>query len=680
MRGPIAAFAALAGLANSQRVQVDVTLDGDSNNLEYSKTQSFKCSWEMSEKLVAAGLGVDEPLQIRWYYKGNMIYTMEADEYTPYPSFQTEFYTRTDIEASVNRTEKFSTLKIGNVQLSDAGDYKCRVSLAEPRELEGRKGFASGNANKANVKVYATPNVTFEDLNISHDLRASQYASWVEQQVTEAPIVQAANDTADAAAQPAVEEDTAVVDEQAVEEDIVSVEEEATAVTEASRKRRQVETAVAPDVESVTAVQLNLGTCKISGAYPEPAAVSVFVGSDVLEKNPDLSSNEREDKLFDTEIKVGATLKGSMNNQALKCVASDADNMYSVEGVSQEVLDIKYLPETVELLMPEVVYDQDVDVTVSCKSDGNPAPVLALMSSEESIQQAIGNGSSYTIPKINKDQAYQFWCLASTSNQNDYQDYKIESAPETMDVNFLGVPTIDVDGERSTISENNFSIAKDSKFSITCEAVAKPEATYQWFKDGETLGESNTYQVDKATWKDSGKFYCTATNGGKIETKSKEVQISVQGECEISGVDIVKQKKDSKTGEQDVELTCLLVEEVQPTCTVQWINTDKDLFKTKSKGATLVVKAANMMDEDALINARLTCKASNDFSSFSPTYIVKGKDIAQEVTMEDTGVSMWLIIGAIAVIIIGFVIFLKKRNSGNPEHEATEGKTTDSHA
>jgi len=670
---------ALAGLASSQRVQVEVTLDGDTNNLEYSKTQSFTCSWEMSQKLLEAGLGVDEPLQIRWYYKGNMIYTMEADDYTPYPSFETEFYDRTDIEASVNRTEKFSTLKIGNVQLSDAGDYKCRVSLAEPRELGSRKGFASGNANKANVKVYATPTVTFEDLNISHDLRQTQYDSWLEQQATEAPVLDVNATVGSAAA------DTAPVDEQTVvaegEEKVAPVEE-VVAATESSRKRRQADdqTAVAPEVESVTAVQLSLGTCKISGAYPAPAEVSVSVGSELLEKNPEITSTPREDELFDTSISVGATLKGSMNGQALKCVASDADKMYQVEGVSEQVLDIKYLPETVELEMPEVVYDQDADVTVSCKSDGNPAPVLVLRSSDESIQQAIGNGSSYTIPKINKDQAYQFWCIASTQNQNDYQNYKIESEPQTMDVNFLGVPAIDVDGERSTLSENNFSIAKDSKFSITCEAVAKPEATYQWFKDSNPVGESNTYQVDKATWTDSGKFYCIASNGGKITTKSKEVQISVQGECEITGVKIEKGKKDSKTGEQDVELTCLLVEEVQPTCSVKWINTNKDLFKTKAMGATLVVKAANMMDEDALVNARLTCQASNSFSSFSPTYIVKGKDIAMQVTMEDTGVQMWVIIAAIAIIIVGLVVFFKNRKSGDPEPESTQGKTTDSQA
>merc|ERR1719454_895357 len=171
-----------------------------------------------------------------------------------------------------------------------------------------------------------------------------------------------------------------------------------------------------------------------------------------------------------------------MNGEPLKCVASDAEKMYETEAISQDVLDIKYLPETVSLDMPEIVYDQDADVTVSCKSDGNPVPVLALKSADESVQQAIGNGSSYTIPSISKDQTYTFWCVASTSNQEGFEAYSIQSEQESMEVNFLGKPTIDVDGERSEISDNNFSIAKGTGFSISCEAEAKPEATYEWFK------------------------------------------------------------------------------------------------------------------------------------------------------------------------------------------------------
>ena len=329
----LTALAGLAGLCYSQQVQVTVSVDGDGKNLEYNKEQTFTCKWTPNDLLIASDANLDltkEPLQIKWYYNGSTIFTMQADDYTAYPNFGTIFSDRESVvaSASVNVTE--STLKLSNVELKDVGDYKCRVSLRDPKNINGKMGYVSGYSEMAGVKVYAKPNVTFTDVTAEFDQRPTEYAAWV---AANQPVEQATNIT---------ETIDGPVDSEINSENSIP-EVDAESASGDSRKKRQADEEIAsPEIQNVAIQPEPIATCVVKGAFPEPASVKVSIGESLIASEDSSSlqiSNSGE--LYDTDVKVSAAFNGAeQNGKTIKCAVSDADSMYNVEAES-EVLNIK---------------------------------------------------------------------------------------------------------------------------------------------------------------------------------------------------------------------------------------------------------------------------------------------------------------------------------------------------
>jgi len=703
------AFYALAGLAGyqAQQVSVTVSLPESAANLEYNTQQTFTCSWQGDEDLINAGIEMStEALQIKWYYQGDTIYTMEADEYTAYPSFGTKFFELGDGATSVtaNVTEQFSSLTLNSVKLEDIGAYKCRVSLKAPKEIAGRQGYVSGNGEMTNVKVYATPSVTFSELNLMHDTRQTQYEAFMianAPEVTTATANVTANFTesigmfsvpeaVDGAVEEILETEASVPLENAESEVVVEEADAAAAAPVAatenavessdeymepveSRKRRQVaEETAAP--EMIATPELNsLASCVVAGAYPEPSSIKVYIGetliSDLDETMFVVSENGQ---LFDTQVSVSAAVNGPEHSgSAIRCAVNDAENMYTSESVS-EPLDIKYLTTSVTIAASEIVYETE-KISFSCAANGNPAPVLTLVHlNDEAINAKINGSSSFTVESAARNGDYAFVCRAS-SNETEFSEFVMESEPVTVQVNYLVAPVIDVEGERadSNSEDNKFTIAKDTTFTITCEAEADPVAKYTWFKDGAEKGSNNALTVEKAAWTDSGVYYCSASNEGPAPKKSSEVVISVQGECQIDGISVDVGKANAE-GQQSVTLTCNIAAEVQPECSVSWIYT-KDLFKgSKSNGNQLTLKNVNSIDNQLLLESSVTCQASNAFAAYKPASVLRGNKIAKQLD-DAEGTSMWLYIGIGAMLLV-FIVIAVKKLKGKKEAPAEESE------
>jgi hypothetical protein len=696
------AFYALAGLAGyqAQQVSVTVSLPESAANLEYNTQQTFTCSWQGDEDLVNAGIEMSsEALQIKWYYQGDTIYTMEADEYTAYPSFGTKFFELGDGATSVtaNVTEQFSSLTLNSVKLEDVGAYKCRVSLKAPKEIAGRQGYVSGNGEMSNVKVYATPSVSFSELNLMHDTRQTQYEAYL---IANAPEVTTASANVTSNMTESIgmfsepeSVDGAIVEEILETEASVPVENSEAEVVEApvtetaaespeylensepveSRKRRQAaEETAAPEMES-TPELMSLASCVVAGAYPEPSNIKVYIGdaliSDLDETMFVVSANGQ---LFDTQVSVSAAVNGpDHSGNAIRCEVNDAENMYTSESVS-EPLDIKYLTTSVTISASEIVYETE-KISFSCAANGNPAPVLTLVHlNDEAINAKINGSSSFTVESAARDGDYAFVCRASSS-ELEFSEFVMESEPVTVQVNYLVAPVIDVEGERadSDSEDNKFTIAKDAKFIITCEAEADPVAKYTWFKDGVDAGSNNALTVEKADWSNSGVYYCSASNEGPAPKKSSEVIISVQGECQIDGISVEVGKANAE-GQQSVTLTCNIAAEVQPECSVNWIYT-KTLFKgSKSNGNQLTLKNVNSIDNQLLLESSVTCQASNAFGAYKPASVLRGNKIAKQLDDQE-GTSMWLYLGIGALLLVVIIIVVKKQK-GKKEAPAEESE------
>lgn len=679
------AFYALAGLAGyqAQQVSVTVSLPESAANLEYNTQQTFTCSWQGDEDLINAGIEMgSEALQIKWYYQGDTIYTMEADEYTAYPSFGTKFFELGDGATSVtaNVTEQFSSLTLNSVKLEDIGAYKCRVSLKAPKDIAGRKGYVSGNGEMANVKVYATPSVSFVELNLIHDKRPTQYEAFlianapevttsanVTTNVTESIGMFSEPESVDGAVNEILETEASVPVENAESEEVVVTE---TAVESAeymepveSRKRRQsAEETAAPEIES-TPLPTSLASCVVAGAYPEPSNIKVYIGETLINDLDETMFVVSENgQLFDAQVSVSAEVNGPEHSgNAIRCEVSDAENMYTSESVS-EPLDIKYLTTSVTIAASEIVYETE-KISFSCAANGNPAPVLTLVHlNDEAINAKINGSSSFTVESAARNGDYAFVCRASSS-EPEFSEFVMESEPVSVQVNYLVAPVIDVEGERTDANpeDNKFTIAKDTTFTITCEADADPVAKYTWYKDGAEKGSDNALTVEKAAWTDSGVYYCSASNEGPAPKKSSEVVISVQGKCQIDGISVEVGKANAE-GQQSVTLTCNIAAEVQPECDVSWIY-KKDIFKgSKSNGNQITLKNVNSIDNQLLLESSVTCQASNDFDAYKPASVLRGNKIAKQLDDQE-GTSMWLYIGIGALLLVVIIIVVKKQKS-----------------
>lgn len=678
-RTALYALAGLAGSLYAQQVTVTVSLGDNANNLEYKTEQTFKCSWTGDDALNNANVDLNnEALRIKWYYKGDTIYTMEAEEYQAYPSFGSAFFEREQITVTANVTQGFSSLTLGSVSLKDVGDYKCRVSLKDPKEINGKKAYVSGNGEMKGVKVYARPSVSFSDLALSHDIRDQQYDAFKATLPVELP---ATNSTGNATAvvsesdgsisseitESSVSVETAEADSESAES--VQVDTEAVPV-ESSRKRRQAaETPAAVPELQTTTISNNLASCVINGAFPEPSNIAVYIGNDKINDLDGSQFNVNQNgELFDAKVSVSAAINGpEQNGQPIKCVVNDAEQMYQVE-TSSDALDIKYLTTEVLVKSSNENVFEDEELTVSCSANGNPAPSLTLVHlNSDSINAQINGNSTYTISKVVRTGDYAFKCVARSSEPG-YELFVKESEQLTVQVKYLTTPVIDVEGERTEV-KNKFTVAQDKQFTLSCEAEADPVATYLWYKGSENIGESNAYKVEKADWSDSGDYYCQASNGETSIKKSRTINIEVQGQCVVKKISTVAGKI-GKDGKQSATLTCEIDEAVQPACKIQWIF-QKEVFKTTKKGDQLILNNVNEIDSSKLLESVVTCQASNDFTTYKPARVLKGTDIAKLIDSQDSGFP-WMYVGIGALVLVVIIIVIKKRKSNQAPAEESE--------
>ena len=217
----------------------------------------------------------------------------------------------------------------------------------------------SGNGEMANVKVYATPSVSFVELNLIHDKRPTQYEAFlianapevttsanVTTNVTESIGMFSEPESVDGAVNEILETEASVPVENAESEEVVVTE---TAVESAeymepveSRKRRQsAEETAAPEIES-TPLPTSLASCVVAGAYPEPSNIKVYIGETLInDLDETMFVVSQNGQLFDAQVSVSAEVNGPEHSgNAIRCEVSDAENMYTSESVS-EPLDIK---------------------------------------------------------------------------------------------------------------------------------------------------------------------------------------------------------------------------------------------------------------------------------------------------------------------------------------------------
>lgn len=143
----------------------------------------------------------------------------------------------------------------------------------------------------------------------------------------------------------------------------------------------------------------------------------------------------------------------------------------------------------------------------------------------------------------------------------------------------------------------------------------------------------------------------------------------MQGDCKVQSISVTAGKID-KDGKQSVSLECVVDQEIQPKCNIEWIY-KKSVFKGKAAGSKLTLNSVNDIDSSDLFESQFTCKASNEFSSSGDARVLKGTKIGEKLSAESGGIPwMWIGIGAL-VLVIAVVVFNKRKNSNEaPEEES----------
>ncbi|XP_042345962.1 carcinoembryonic antigen-related cell adhesion molecule 5-like isoform X3 [Plectropomus leopardus] len=259
---------------------------------------------------------------------------------------------------------------------------------------------------------------------------------------------------------------------------------------------------------------------------------------------------------------------------------------------------------------PSDLVEFNSSVSLSCSASGSSLSFLWLNGSSEvtdsdRVQLADG-GANLTIVNVTRYDQGPFRCHVFNPVSNG------TSEPVKLSVSY-GPENINL-----TISPSQECCGEGSDVSLTCSAVSRPAAQFQWFLNGDLLSDTGPeLRLMNIQMNHSGNYSCQAFNSKTLRYQTS--QSSVVSVLErISGASITSSTK-LPIESNSVNLTC---DAAGSVLTRKWMKDGKDLITTDEiilydNNRVLSFNSLNKLD-----SGEYSCTLSNPFSNEKAKYFM----------------------------------------------------------
>ncbi|XP_035660172.1 hemicentin-2-like [Branchiostoma floridae] len=277
-------------------------------------------------------------------------------------------------------------------------------------------------------------------------------------------------------------------------------------------------------------------------------------------------------------------------------------------GSDSLILDVLYAPMDTTVTPASVEEREGDPLTLTCTSDGNPAPTFTWTKQGGGGQ--LPTGDVVQIQSLTREDAGTYTCTASNGIGNP------QAAAGTVDVLYLDTPTIN--------TTSSVTLEEGQSTAIQCSSVANPTASFKWRKDGSGDPEVNNILTLSEVSRDSeGTYTCEASNTieGALETEEVSVELVVNYPASVtvtSGTVTVDEN-------DDVTLSCTADSKPPPT-SFTWTDANGTPLNSQRDGFTLQATIPDITYQQA---GSYTCTASNgvgDAGTADIDVIVECKD------------------------------------------------------
>ncbi|CAH1248239.1 HMCN2 [Branchiostoma lanceolatum] len=299
-------------------------------------------------------------------------------------------------------------------------------------------------------------------------------------------------------------------------------------------------------------------------------------------------------------VTAGRTTGGTLDTPALtiqNVEKSDAGNYTcsasNLAGIGSDYLnlDVLYAPTSTAVVPASVEEKEGDPLTLTCTSDGNPAPTFIWNKQGGSV--GLPAGHVVQIQSLSREDAGTYTCTASNGIGNP------QAATSTVNVLYLDTPTIN--------TTSPVTLEEGQSTAMQCSAMANPIAGFKWRKDGSSDPEvnGNILTLSEVSRDSEGTYTCEASNTmeGAIETEEASVELIVNYPPSVtvtSGTVTVDEN-------DDVSLSCTADSKPPPT-TFTWTDTNGTPLNSQRDGFTLQVTIPDITYQQA---GSYTCTASN---------------------------------------------------------------------
>ncbi|PWA29361.1 hypothetical protein CCH79_00013945, partial [Gambusia affinis] len=190
------------------------------------------------------------------------------------------------------------------------------------------------------------------------------------------------------------------------------------------------------------------------------------------------------------------------------CVANNQLGESRSESLN---IDVKYAPKRADVSLSHTEIVEGDSVSLTCSSDGNPAPSYSWYKDNQVMLQ--GQGDMYQFTSVKSEDSGTYYCEVGNI-------YGHSPRLPSVSMNPPGY------------------VAAGSSVTLTCSSVANPAATYTWYKEHSTspAADGQTFTIVDIRGEHGGNYYCQARNSrGHHNSTIHLIVISSSASSAIAG-------------------------------------------------------------------------------------------------------------------------------------------------
>ncbi|XP_017275437.1 cell surface glycoprotein MUC18 isoform X1 [Kryptolebias marmoratus] len=318
---------------------------------------------------------------------------------------------------------------------------------------------------------------------------------------------------------------------------------------------------------------------------------------------------------------------------------------------------------------PQGLVKEGDTVVLRCQGDGNPPPPFIFSKEQEPDVSLESSGDVLILSSVSRKDSGIYQCRPL-----DAVGHSEVKGEMQLNVHYLDPAVV--------VPKDSEVMLKGEDLVATCNALSSLTTSVVWHKDGEQVGQGNTFHLQDATYETSGEYICKVTVPSlpTLHT-SGSVHIIVQGGPQLVGVEEEVQLEE--VAGRMVNLSCEA--KGHPTPSISWnIVGSQNWQEVASKENDHVTHSTVSVKVTSDVSA--LCNASNDMGAEVKAFRIKAiprvTTTARFSPVEGSGVIIVVIILCLLLLaFLGSVFYFLHKKGKIPcgrsgKQEISKEKTT----